>query len=185
MVRLQAEVKHIHHHLIDECLSGNHGAFKELYDQYSRQMFSVCMRILQNREEAEDILQEAFLDAFRNLGNFRKETSFGGWLKRIVVNKSLNQLKKKKLQFTELRQQEVEEEQEESDYPELSIQQIQQFILLLPDGYRAILSLYLFEGYSHQEISEALGISVSTSKSQYHRAKQKLKKELIKYHGRK
>ena len=142
-------------------------------------MFNLAYRILNNREDAEDILQEAFVECFRNLDAFRFESTFGAWLKRIVVNRCINHVKKKKteLTFCETLPAIPVEDEDETVY---DTKAIFKGIEMLPDGYRIILTLYLLEGYDHSEISQILGISESTSKSQYSRAKDKLKNILSK-----
>lgn len=165
----------IHAQLIEECKKGNSQAQFSLYKQYSKAMYNLAHRILNNREDAEDILQEAFLDCFRNISTFRFESTFGAWLKMILVNKCINHLRKKKIDI-ELCENFppviYEEEEEEIAY---DTKRIFKGIEILPDGYRIILTLYLLEGYDHSEISQILGISESTSKSQYSRAKEKLR----------
>ncbi len=131
-------------------------------------------------EEAEDRLQEAFTEAFMKLDSFRYESAFGAWLKRIVINKCINEIKRKKADLLLLdNMQEVGpgETNDEVDYEEIkmNVKQIQKAIECLPEGYRIIFSLYLLEGYDHGEIAQIMDISESTSKSQYMRAKQKIK----------
>lgn len=141
-------------------------------------MFNVGFRITRSEEDAEDVLQEAFISAFRNLENYRGEATFGAWLKRIVVNKALNALNKRKHESIpdDDEQWDVAEDESPAEYREdLTVERVKQGIQKLPDGYRTVLSLYLLEGYDHQEIGEILGISESTSKSQLNRAKSKLK----------
>lgn len=168
-----------HAPLIEECLNGNSKAQFMLYKQYSKAMYNLAHRIVNNREDAEDLLQEAFVECFRNLGTFRFESTFGAWLKKIVVNKCINHLKQKKidLEYFETPPYAVYEKDEEQIY---DTAEIFKSIEMLPDGYRIILTLYLLEGYDHSEISQILGISESTSKSQYSRAKEKLKTILSK-----
>jgi RNA polymerase sigma-70 factor (ECF subfamily) len=165
---------YIHAPLIEECRKGNIKAQFRLYDQYSKAMFNLALRMLNNREDAEDILQEAFIECFRNIDTFRFESTFGAWLKKILVNKCITQLKKKKidLTFCETLPHSIYEEDEEFTY---DTGKIIKGVEMLPDGYRVILTLYLLEGYDHSEISQILGISESTSKSQYSRAKGKLR----------
>jgi RNA polymerase sigma factor (sigma-70 family) len=165
---------YIHAPLIEECRKGSSKAQFRLYNQYSRAMYNLAHRIMNNREDAEDILQEAFVECFRHLDNFRFESTFGAWLKKIVVNKCINQLQKKKVDLTycEVLPSVAEEVPEETSY---DTKEIFRGIDMLPDGYRVILTLYLLEGYDHSEIAQILGISESTSKSQYSRAKEKLK----------
>ena len=145
-------------------------------------MFNICVRMLNSIEEAEDLLQESFTDAFMKLNSFRYESSFGAWLKRIVINKCINAINKKKVDLV-FPDQPVEPDtgDEEVDYSgiDMDVQHIHGAVEKLPDGYRVIFSLYALEGYDHGEISQIMNISESTSKSQYLRAKQKIK-ELLK-----
>ena len=127
--------------------------------------------------EAEDVLQESFISAFTRLSSYRGESSFGSWLKRIVINKSLNVVRKKKQFFEDINEEilgEEVEEKEEGDY-EYSVKDIHNAMQELPDGYRVVFSLYMFEDLSHNEIAEQLDISVNTSKSQLSRARRKMK----------
>ncbi len=165
---------YIHAPLIKECIKGNSKAQFSLYSQYSKAMYNIAFRILNNREDAEDMLQEAFVECFRNIGSFRFESTFGAWLKKILINKCINYLRKKKIDLTlcETLPPVIDEQDEEVTY---DTSKIFKGIGMLPDGYRVILSLYLLEGYDHAEISQILNISESTSKSQYSRAKEKLR----------
>lgn len=134
--------------------------------------------MLNNRTDAEDMLQEAFADCFTNISSFRYESTFGAWLKKIVVNKCINHLKKRKTDLIYDEQlPNVADESHDSE-PDYDHRQILSAIEKLPDGYRVVLSLYLLEGYDHEEIASILGITESTSKSQYMRAKEKLRKIL-------
>ena len=139
-------------------------------------MYNIGYRIVNNEAEAEDVLQEAFISAFRSLEHYRGDATFGSWLKRIVVNKAINVLKTRKMeQLPEGDDFDVPEETwNEEEFP-FSVDQVKQAIEHLPDGYRSVLSLYLLEGYDHSEIAEILGISESTSKSQFNRSKKKLR----------
>jgi RNA polymerase sigma factor (sigma-70 family) len=165
---------YIHAPIIEECRNGSSKAQFRLYSLYSKAMYNLAYRILNNREDAEDILQEAFVECFRNIAAFRFESTFGAWLKKIVVNKCINQLKKKKIDITlcDNLPPVIDEQEEEITYDTVKIYR---GIETLPDGYRIILTLYLLEGYDHSEISQILGITESTSKSQYSRAKEKLR----------
>ncbi len=173
---------HIHSPLVEECRKGNRKAQFKLYNLYSKAMFNVACRMMNNREDAEDILQEAFTDCFRNIDTYRFDSSFGAWLKTIVVNKCINKLRKKDSVLVFLddltpleREEEIIPENEKWPDPQKITKAVEQ----LPDGYRVVLSLYLLEGYDHAEISQILKISESTSKTQYLRAKEKLKKILL------
>jgi RNA polymerase sigma factor (sigma-70 family) len=167
----------INANLIEECRKGNRMAQFRLYNQYSKAMFNLAYRIMNNREDAEDILQETFIECFRNIRSFRFESTFGAWLKAILINRSINHLKKKKvnLVYPENLPEMTDNQPVEQVY---DTDKIFRGIEMLPDGYRVILTLYLLEGYDHREISQILGISESTSKSQYSRAKDKLRKLL-------
>lgn len=138
-------------------------------------MYNVALRIVNDDAEAEDVLQEAFLDAFKRIGDFRQETTFGLWLKQIVINRSINYLRKRKAEFVSLDEVELAEEfgtdQEEI---QLKVEAVREAVAELPDGYRIVLTLYLFEGYDHEEIAHILKITENTSRSQYMRAKRKL-----------
>lgn len=140
-------------------------------------MFNTALRIVSDENEAEDVLQDAFVSAFQNLKSYREDASFGAWLKRIVINKALNQVQriKKDLMLAQDIKDEVNEFEPEKSEPAYTVAQVQNAMNELPSGFRTVLSLYLFEGYDHKEIGEILGITESTSKSQYKRAKDKLK----------
>lgn len=138
-------------------------------------MYNVALRIVNDEAEAEDVLQESFLDAFTRIENFREETTFGLWLKQIVINRSINYLRKRKAEFVPIDDVDVaEEESQDPESLELKINEIREAVAELPDGYRVVLTLYLFEGYDHEEIAHILKISENTSRSQYMRAKIKL-----------
>lgn len=166
--------------MIARCRAGDQAAHQSLYRLYAKAMYNVGYRITRNEEEAQDVLQEAFISAFRNLDRYRGDATFGAWLKRIVVNKAINAIGKKKTEsIPENEQWDVADEQETGEYKEgLTIERVKQAIGKLPEGYRAVLSLYLIEGYDHQEIAEIMGFTESTSKSQLNRAKAKLREIL-------
>jgi RNA polymerase sigma-70 factor (ECF subfamily) len=143
-------------------------------------MYNTALRILADREEAGDILQDAFVDVFDKLDTFQGRSSIGAWIKRIVINKAINRYNKKRLLFTHIEDSAyVDEEEKDESYEQdfqYNVHQIQHAIGKLPEGYRVILTLYLIEEYSHKEIADQLGITESTSKSQYNRAKKKVRK---------
>jgi RNA polymerase sigma-70 factor (ECF subfamily) len=143
-------------------------------------MFNVAYRITGNEDDAADVLQEAFISAFRSLDSYRGDATFGSWLKRIVVNKGINELKKRKHEsMPDDERFDVPMSDEEEVYrPGLTIESVKKAITELPDGYRSVVSLYFVEGYDHQEIAEIMGITESTSKSQLNRAKKRLKELL-------
>lgn len=143
-------------------------------------MYNVALRMLRNAADAEDVLQNAFVEVFTRLDTFRHESTIGAWIKRIVVNQCINFMKKRKpdLVPAEERWPDTPDTTDTSDEDEtraLSVEKINQALTLLPDGYRVVFSLYLMEGYDHQEIAGILNISEATSKSQYSRAKTKIR----------
>ena len=165
---------HIHTEIVDRCLSGDRSAYEELYRLYARAMFNVSLRITNNEAEAEDVLQEAFISAFQYLKTYNRTASFGAWLKRIVVNKSLNHIKRRKLDTIPMEDElDMVEAYDEVDL-KYDVAQVKRAMEQLPDGYRTVFSLYLIEGYDHREIAEIMGVTESTSKSQFNRSKKKL-----------
>ena len=146
-------------------------------------MFNAALRIVNDEDEANDVLQESFISAFENLQSYRGDSAFGAWLKRIVINKAITHINKKKWErFPNDEKWDVKEEEPIDifeSYP-FTVEKVRSAIRELPDGYRTVLSLYLLEGYDHGEIAEIMGITESTSKSQFNRSKKKLK-ELLEY----
>ncbi|MGN7203636.1 RNA polymerase sigma factor [Pedobacter sp. SAFR-022] len=170
-----------HVSLINECRQGSRQAQFEIYKLYAKAMFNIALRILNHHGEAEDVLQESFLDAFMRVKEFRAETTFGLWLKQIVINKSITCLRKRKMDLVPVDEIDIAEPVED-DHQDLQLQVdlVKKAIALLPDGYRLVLTLYLFEGYDHEEIAHILNISENTSRTQYMRAKQRLHRLLEK-----
>ncbi len=174
--------KDIHSNLIKKCKKGNPKAQFELYKLYYQAMYNTSYRIVNNTAEAEDIMQEAFLSAFDNIKSYSGKSSFGAWLKKIVVNKSLDALKKQKINFEALDEKVKKIPSQENaasnaaSYTKKDIEGIKKAMMQLPDGYRIIFSMYMLEGFDHEEISKILKISKSASRSQLTRAKQKIKK---------
>jgi RNA polymerase sigma factor (sigma-70 family) len=162
--------------VVQRCREGDNRAQYELYKLYSKAMFNVSMRITNDYAESEDVLQEAFMSAFKNLHSYKSEASFGSWLKRIVINASVNAIRKRRSELVPLEDRMVGDIPDEAfeDDTEWKVEKVRRAIQCLPDGYRVVLSLYLLEGFDHAEIGEILGISESTSKSQYSRARKKL-----------
>ena len=166
--------------LIIRCRKGDRLAQEELYKRYYKAMYNTSLRMLNNKIEAEDVMQESFLTAFLKIHKFRGEMSFGTWLKRIVINKTIDVLRSRKMKFEELDEHtdnKVGDEEEGislADDTTLLVEKIRNGLKNLPEGFRVVLSLALFEGYDHEEIAMILGISESTSRSQLARAKKKL-----------
>ncbi|MBN1599430.1 MAG: RNA polymerase sigma factor [Bacteroidales bacterium] len=178
---MEVAYQDIHRDIIELSKAGNRKAQYQLYKLYSKAMFNICYRMMNHSAEAEDMLQDAFSEAFVKLDSFRYESSFGAWLKRIVVNKCINHLKKRRAQlvFTDNVPETNHEDNQDLEQEHLDVKRIYKAMEQLPDGYRVIFSLYLIEGYDHSEIAQIMGISESTSKSQFSRAKQKIKELLI------
>lgn len=139
-------------------------------------MFNTALRIVNKTADAEDVLQDSFTEAFTQLSSFQNKSTFGAWLKQIVVFKSISLLKKQRINFVEMEVVPDLPDEETPDETEIwyTVETIKQRIQQLPDGYRTVLTLYLFEGYDHEEIAEILGVAQSTVRTQYIRAKQKL-----------
>lgn len=173
---METVITDIHSQLVGKARENDRSAQFELYKLYSRAMLNVSSRIIGDVVEAEDVLQESFVSAFKNIKSYRGDATFGAWLKRIVVNKAINAVKKKKVDFTDLGEHDVVEEAvlDEGNYT-LEVSMVKEAMSFLPNGFRMVLSLYLFEGYDHKEIGQILNVSESTSKSQYNRAKKKMK----------
>ncbi|MCB0704547.1 MAG: RNA polymerase sigma factor [Saprospiraceae bacterium] len=175
------DYEHTHRDIVENCKLGNRPAQFQLYQLYSAAMYNICLRMLRNPMEAEDLLQNSFVDVFSKLHTFRFESTIGAWIKRIVVNNCINHLKKRRLEFEELDDR-VTGISDSDTFPReetgLTVEIIKRAVQELPDGYRVVFSLYLMEGYDHKEIGEILGISEATSKSQYSRAKRKLREIL-------
>lgn len=167
--------------LIAACRKDDSRAQLEIYKRYYRSMYSIALRILNDTAEAEDVMQESFLKAFDKIGTYKGEVTFGAWLKKIVINRSLDVLKARKSMISlEMAEEPVSDEEGETwmNYRGLEISTVKEVISSLPDGYRVVLSLYLIEGYDHEEISEILSITNATSRTQYHRARKLLAKKL-------
>jgi RNA polymerase sigma factor (sigma-70 family) len=169
--------------IITGCLQNNPAAQRELYSRFAPKMLSVCYRFGQNREDAEDMLQEGFIKVFTQIHTFQNRGAFEGWIRRIIVHTCINILKKNK-KFNESVDIEhaAEASVRESVPGIMQAKQVVECIRLLPMGYRTVLNLYAIEGYSHREISDVLDIEESTSRSQYTRAKNMLEQILIKKH---
>jgi RNA polymerase sigma factor (sigma-70 family) len=167
-----------HFDIVEACKRGDRKAQFELYKLYSKAMYNICLRMLGSVENAEDALQNSFVDVFSKLDSFRFESTIGAWIKRIVINNCINHIKKRKLDFAELNDNlhHIPEDGMDNVPSEvLKVELIQKAIMQLPEGYRIVFTLYAMEGYDHEEIGEILGVTEATSKSQYSRAKAKLR----------
>lgn len=145
-------------------------------------MFATCLRMCRCREDAEDVLQHSFSDVFAELEKFRGDSTVGAWIKRIVINNCINELKRRRHRLIELSDGHApaaEVELEEDCRAEVyTVERIKAAVATLPDGFRTVLTLYLFEGFDHAEIADCLQISAQTSKSQYSRARRRLRDQL-------
>jgi RNA polymerase sigma factor (sigma-70 family) len=183
MEKVEAAFRNLHQDLLDACKIGDQKAQFQIYKLYYKAMYNTSVRIVNDTMEAEDIMQESFLSAFEKIDTYSGTVSFGAWLKKIVINRSLDALGKKKAVFEDIEshvgiRDESTEDQIRYEEMDVKVEEVKEAIEKLPDGYRVILSLYLLEGYDHDEIADILSISSSTSRSQLSRAKQKLISEL-------
>jgi RNA polymerase sigma-70 factor (ECF subfamily) len=179
MANVEAAFRNLHHDLLEGCKGGDQKAQFQIYKLYYKAMYNTSLRIVNDTMEAEDIMQESFLSAFEKIDTYSGMVSFGAWLKKIVINRSLDALSKKKAVFEDIEshvgiKDNSHEESARNEEIDVRVEEVKEAIERLPDGYRVILSLYLLEGYDHDEIAEILKISSSTSRSQLSRAKQKL-----------
>ncbi len=163
--------------LVNKAIEGHQYAFKALYNQFSNAMFNICIRMTADRQESEDITQEAFFLAFQKLNQLKEKKAFAGWLRRIVITICLQRIKSK-INFEQFSS-DHEVEDEGIEWVEFDIDKLYGAIKYLPEGCRQIFLLYVTEDYSHKEIAKSLNISESTSKSQYARAKKLLRNQLI------
>ena len=175
--------------IIEQCKQNNRKAQLQLYNQYCNGMYIVANRFVKDTQDAEDVVQEAFIKAFTKLHQFKADVTFGAWLKRIVVNKSIDFLKSKKQRLVELDEVHLKVIDTDNDDKWLvddaiSLNDVKNAINKLPDKYQYVVMLYLIEGYDHQEISEILNISEVASRTQLSRGKVKLQELLtLKKHG--
>jgi len=176
--QLENKYINIHQELLDRCVNDDQSAQFEIYRLYYKSMYNSSLRIVGVPEEAEDIMQESFLTAFRKLNTYGGEVSFGAWLKKIVINRSLDTLRKQKVLFEELHSELPVVNEPEPELDSITIDEVKSAINSLSDGYRTILSLILLEGYDHEEVSEVLGIKNVTSRTQFSRARQRLREIL-------
>ena len=167
--------------LIKACKKGNQVAQMQIYDNYAQAMFTIACRYLKNEDEAKDAMQEGFLKAFVNIESYRPDATFGAWLKRIIINQSLDALKKRKLEFsnTEVETLQIINDDNWEFDSSISKTEILEAINQLNPKHKIVVQLYLIEGYDHQEISEILDIPIKTSRTHLSRGKARLR-ELLK-----
>ena len=168
--------------MIDRCENNDQIAQMKLYDLYNRAVYGTIIRLIKDPMETEDLMQDTFLSAFANIKNFRSEASFGTWVKKIAINKSLNSLRKKSPDYLDIQEERIPDKSDneiDEQTNRFTLEEIKQEINRLPEGYRVVINLYLLEGMDHDEISEILEIKPVTSRSQYLRAKKKLAENLM------
>jgi RNA polymerase sigma factor (sigma-70 family) len=172
--------------LIAECLAGKRKAQNELYSRFSPVLYGICLRYASTRSEAQDMLQEGFIRVFTSLSSFESKGSFEGWIKRVIVNTALNSIRGKAKQqlisdysgFGEIPDEVETDQSSPPPDPGTLLKLIQE----LPEGYRMVFNLYVFEDYTHREIAETAGISENTSKTQLMRARNLLQKKISELH---
>jgi len=164
--------------LINHCKRGDIKSYELLYNRYSRAMYHTCLRMVINVADAEDLLQDAFMEAFTNLNKLKNIDAFAGWLKRTVINKSLNHLKKNKNTWLEIDEAELDNLPDDGSIDEDAFRQkvdaVTEALNLLPDKYRVVINLHVFEGMSFEEIARVLEVPSSTTRSQYLRGRQRI-----------
>ncbi|WP_299114736.1 RNA polymerase sigma factor [uncultured Winogradskyella sp.] len=169
--------------IIEKCRQNDRKAQLKLYNQYCDGMLIVAQRFVKNTMEAEDVVQESFIKAFTKLEQYKAEVTFGAWLKRIVINKSIDLLKSKKQRLVDIEDVQLKIVDEDNDWSVdngITIDEVKTAIQKLSEKYKYVVMLYLIEGYDHQEISEILNISEVASRTQLSRGKGKLKELLNK-----
>ncbi|MGB5646856.1 RNA polymerase sigma factor [Muriicola sp.] len=159
--------------LVERCKQQDRKAQLALYKQYCDGMFCVAMRFINNRDDAEDVLQEAFIKAFQKIHQFKGEVTFGAWLKRIVINKCLDFLKARKERAIEIQENtlQIAEDEDWTVDREVSMEEVKQAMLKLPEKYQYVLQLYLLEGFDHEEIGQILGLTNTASRTRLVRGK--------------
>ena len=167
--------------LIQDCIDGNRHSQSQLYELFVPKMFAVCLRYCKNREEAEEIVQEGFVQVFKSLKNFRNEGSFEGWIRKIMVYGAIQHYRSKSKMYPviNIETANVEEVGNENIIAQLGKKELLKMVQALPPAYRMVFNLYVFEGLKHREIAEHLGISEGTSKSNFFDAKIILQKAVI------
>lgn len=162
---------------VELCREGNRQAYYNIYNRYARPMLNSSMRVLNNLADAEDVVQEAFIDAFNSLEKFTYKSSFEAWIRRIVINKSVNLLRKKKIKWVDAELANInsgpEQGPDEDDF-NADIDKIKQAIATLPENYRVIFNLFVIDGLKQEEIAALLNISHNNVRTIYHRARKKV-----------
>lgn len=169
--------------IIERCQKNDRKAQELLYRRYSNVLFSICLRYSSNYENAQDVFQEGFILIFKKITQYSFSGSFEGWIKRVMVNLNLEKLRQKEIWLTKIEENMPlidEEDNDLNDFQNINYQDLIQYVQNLPTQYRQVFNLYVFEEYTHNEIAEKLKISPGTSKSNLSRAREILRKELLK-----
>lgn len=168
--------------LVNECVKGNARAQRMLFDKFAGKMMTVCLRYAKNTDQAEDVLQDGFVKVFMKLSDFKKEGSLEGWIRRIMVNTALDQIRKEVKFKGDLDIEDVGYKLENNAFieEEMMAEDLMKLVRAMPDGYRIVFNMFAIEGYSHAEIASTLGVTENTSKSQYSRARAYLRERLEK-----
>lgn len=169
--------------IVRKAIDGDESSYKALYGKYANAMYNICLRYLNSKEDAEDVVQESFITAFKKLKELKDPSTFGGWLRRIVINNCHQHGRKVKLSFEEFDSSHEIVDDNIDWINEVPVTDVHFAIKNLPDGCRKVFLLYTSENYTHKDIGELLNIAESTSKSQYLRAKKLLQQQLKKRHG--
>lgn len=172
--------------LVIECVKGNPRAQRMLFDRFSSKMLGVCLRYAKDSEQAEDILQDGFVKVFTKLKDFKNEGSLEGWIRRVMVNTALDQIRKNTKTLGDVSVDDVQYKIENNDHiaEQLMAEDLLKLVNSMPDGYKVVFNMFAIEGYTHREIADTLGISESTSKSQYSRARAYLRERIPETDGR-
>lgn len=166
--------------IVTACLNGDRKAQEQLYNLFAGKMYGVCLRYAHCPEKAADYLQDGFVKVFNNLSKFQFDGSFEGWIRRVMVNTALDDIRKtSRLQVINDYDEQIADNATNGILDQMGAEDIMELIQGLPQGYRAVFNLYCIEGYAHKEIAEMLNINEGTSKSQLNRAKAMLKSKLI------
>ena len=171
--------------LVQECVKGNPRAQRSLFDRFAPKMLSVCLRYAKDQEQAEDILQDGFVKVFGKLNDFKNEGSLEGWIRRVMVNTALDQIRKNLRVLGDVSTDDVSYKIESNDFiaENLIAEDLMKMVRSMPEGYKVVFNMFAIEGYSHREIAKSLGITESTSKSQYSRARAYLRERIEKMNG--
>jgi RNA polymerase sigma factor (sigma-70 family) len=172
--------------LVTECVKSNPRAQQALFERFAPKMFTVCLRYAKNKEQAEDILQDGFVKVFAKITAFKMEGSLEGWIRRVMVNTALDQIRKNVKSLGEISTDDVAYKLDSNDFiaENLMAEDLMKLIQSMPEGYKVVFNMFAIEGYSHAEIAEQLGVTESTSKSQYSRARAYLRERIESINGR-